>query len=240
MRAYSCTRSGNATDVSFRPKRSLSKVTFRPERSPSQLSFRPERSGGEEPAFPLRAQVVQEETRSFAALRMTIQRIGRVVGLALLGASVMSAWNVNAQSINVGQSPVTSTKGGHVQFVAEPQIVAGGKPATVLLHFKVDAGFHINSHTPKSEMLIPTKIAVEETPDLNVKGVDFPQGVPYSFSFEPKEKLDVYTGDFTLTAHLVTKPGQHSIKAALHYQACDAAACYPPKLLPLEQPFAAK
>lgn len=156
----------------------------------------------------------------------------------------MRAWNTHAgtafaQTMDVGQ-PTPPVKGGHVTFTAEPQTVAANRPATVLLHFHVDAGFHINSHQPKSDMLIPTKIAVEDLPSGSVSTVDFPQGTLYSFSFEPKNKLDVYTGDFTLAAHLTSKPGAQVMKAALHYQACDASACYPPKLLPVSQPFTAR
>ncbi len=151
------------------------------------------------------------------------------------------AWNgqVYAQMMDVGQR-VPAAKGSHVTFAAEPQSVAANRPVTLALRFHVDPGFHINSHAPKSDMLIPTKIAVEDLPQGNVSAVDFPQGTPYSFSFEPKNKLDVYTGDFTLVAHLTAKPGQQTLKAALHYQACDASACYPPKLLAVEQPFTAK
>ena len=164
------------------------------------------------------------------------------VGVLLLN---VRAWNSNAvlaygQQMNVGQPGTGARSAGHVSFTAEPQTVAANRSATVVLHFHVDPGFHINSHTPKSEMLIPTKIAVEDLPAGNVSAVDFPPGTPYSFAFEPKNKLDVYTGDFTLVAHLSTKPGQQTLKAALHYQACDAAACYPPKLLPIEQPFTAR
>lgn len=146
---------------------------------------------------------------------------------------------VQAQQINVGQAAPSGPR-GHVQFAAEPQTIAAGKPTTLQLRFHVDPGFHINSHTPKSEMLIPTKIAVEDAPDMSVTGVDFPQGTLYSFSFEPKEKLDVYTGDVTLTVHLTAKPGAHTLKGALRYQACDSTACYPPKMLLVEQPFTAK
>ncbi|MEK6396716.1 MAG: protein-disulfide reductase DsbD domain-containing protein [Terriglobus sp.] len=143
----------------------------------------------------------------------------------------------HAQSINAGQSPLRKQ---HVDFVAEGQTIAANKPAVLKLHLKVENGFHINSHVPKSEMLIPTKLAVVETPDADVKDVDFPAGIPFSFAFEPKQKLDVYQGDVILTAHLTAKPGQHTLKAALHYQACDQAACYPPKTLQIEQPFTAK
>lgn len=138
------------------------------------------------------------------------------------------------------QSMSAMPKGGHVTFIAEGQSIAAGKPATVALHFRVDQGFHINSHAPKSDMLIPTKILVEDMNGAEVSDVSFPVGTPYSFAFEPKTKLDVYTGDVMLTAHVKAKPGTYTLKAALHYQACDQAACYPPKTLPVEQPFIVK
>ncbi len=131
-------------------------------------------------------------------------------------------------------------KGEHVDFIAEGQSIAADKPGVVTLHFRVDPGFHINSHSPKSDMLIPTKLLVEDLNGAEVATVDFPPGNPYSFAFEPKTKLDVYTGDVALTAHVKAKPGSYTLKAALHYQACDQAACYPPKTLKLEQPFTAR
>ncbi len=182
-----------------------------------------------------------------ASLRRKLNRF-RMVPLVMVAAGVVllnaRAWNATAgmayaQTMDVGQHP-QAPRGGHVSFAAEPQTVAANRAVVLELHFHVDPGFHINSHAPKSDMLIPTRIAMEDLPNGSVSAVDFPQGMPYSFSFEPKNKLDVYTGDFTLIAHLTTKPGPQTLKAALHYQACDASACYPPKLLPVEQPFVAK
>lgn len=145
----------------------------------------------------------------------------------------------HAQALNVGQP--SPAKKEHVEFVPEAQTVAAGQPATVKLHFRVEAGFHINSHTPKSDVLIPTKLTVAMVgDDPEVTNVDFPAGEPFSFAFEPKQKLDVYQGDVVLTAHLKAKSGQHTLKAELYYQACDHAACYPPKKLPIEQPYTAK
>jgi hypothetical protein len=144
-----------------------------------------------------------------------------------------------AQSINAGAS--SPPKKGHVDFIADGQSVAANQPATVRLHFRVDPGFHINSHTPKSDVLIPTKLTVAMVgDDPEVTAVDFPVGEPFAFAFEPKQKLDVYQGDVVLTAHLKAKPGAHSIKAELYYQACDQAACYPPKKLSFEQPYTAR
>ena len=152
---------------------------------------------------------------------------------------VKHALPVEAQSINAGVAAPAKT--GHVDFIAEGQSVPANQAATVRLHFLVDHGFHINSHTPKSDVLIPTKLTVATVgADPEVTNVDFPAGEPFAFAFEPKQKLDVYQGDVVLTAHLKAKPGPHSIKAELYYQACDQAACYPPKKLAIEQPYTAK
>jgi hypothetical protein len=45
-----------------------------------------------------------------------------------------------------------------VAYAAEAQTVAAGKPAVLELRFHVADGFHVNSHTPKSEMLIATTL----------------------------------------------------------------------------------
>lgn len=158
------------------------------------------------------------------------------LGSAVAGVSLPSAARAVLQSVSSG-----TVRGGHVTFLADGQSVAANQPATVTLHFQVQPGFHINSHTPKSDMLIPTRLTVAMvTGDPEVTAVDFPVGTPFTFAFEPKQKLDVYQGDVVLTAHLKAAPGQHILKAELAYQACDQAACYPPKKLPLEQPFTAK
>jgi DsbC/DsbD-like thiol-disulfide interchange protein len=173
-------------------------------------------------------------------LAITVAGIAATAGLVVALGSINRLWTpALAQTMNAGVP--AAPKGGHVTFIADGQSIAANKPATLQLHFRVDDGFHINSHTPKSDMLIPTKIIVVDSSDVQVADVDFPTGTPYAFAFEPKTKLDVYTGDVTLTAHIkAAKPGAYTLKAALHYQACDQAACYPPKTLALEQPFTAK
>lgn len=171
--------------------------------------------------------------------RLTYFLTTTVMAFAVLSAVTLSLsalrGSASAQSMSA-----PAPKGGHVTFIADGQSIAAGRPATLALHFRVDPGFHINSHTPKSDMLIPTKILVEDMNGAEVSDVSFPAGTPYSFAFEPKTKLDVYTGDVTLTAHVKARPGTYTLKGALHYQACDQAACYPPKTLSVEQPFTAK
>lgn len=116
--------------------------------------------------------------------------------------------------------------------------ITRGKPGTVDLHFRVDSGFHINSNTPKSEFLIPTVLKLTAPTDIVVGKVIYPPGEEMSFPFAPDEKLSVYTGVFILgvvvrpLASVV--PARYAFHGQLKYQACDKAACYPPKQLPVD------
>ncbi|MGI4854013.1 MAG: protein-disulfide reductase DsbD N-terminal domain-containing protein [Janthinobacterium lividum] len=165
---------------------------------------------------------------------------GAVSAVSLGSAMAGGSFHPSAVAAFLQGASSLTGRGGHVSFLADGQNVAANQPGVIMLHFKVDPGFHINSHTPKSDMLIPTKLLVEDLNGAAVSAVDFPQGTPYSFAFEPKTKLDVYSGDVALTAHVKAKPGSYVLKGALHYQACDQTACYPPKTLALEQPFTAR
>jgi DsbC/DsbD-like thiol-disulfide interchange protein len=127
-----------------------------------------------------------------------------------------------------------------VIYAAEQQNVTAGKRSVLELNFRVVDGFHVNSHTPKSELLIPTKITLQPAAGVKAEEVEYPAGQSYSFSFDPSEKLDVYSGAFTVKLPVVAEAGTHTVEATLRYQACDHAACYPPKSLPVQVIFTAK
>lgn len=153
----------------------------------------------------------------------------------------MVAGLLMAAQVAVGQQLDAPVKPkGHVSFVAEQQSVAAGKRGVLELHFRVDDGFHVNSHTPKSELLIPTQVTLQQAAGVKTEGLEFPAGTAYSFSFQPGEKLDVYSGGFTVKVPVVAQAGEHTLDGTLRYQACDHAACYPPKTLPVQILFTAK
>ena len=115
--------------------------------------------------------------------------------------------------------------------------VKAGQPAKVDLKFRVLDGFHVNSNVPHSTYLIATKIKLDPTADIQVGKITYPLGKDMAFPFAPDEKLNVYSGDFTVTAGLSAArraaPGQHKLTGELTYQACNDRACYPPKKLPV-------
>jgi len=121
-----------------------------------------------------------------------------------------------------------------VKFLYPEQVsVPANQDSVVELHFAVNPGLHINSHTPREKSFIPTQLLVVEPPGLTVKNVDFPAGSDFTSAADPGEKLSVYTGEFVLRAHVKAQTGDHLIQAQLRYQACDATSCYPPRKAPV-------
>jgi DsbC/DsbD-like thiol-disulfide interchange protein len=146
---------------------------------------------------------------------------------------------LTAQQVGTLDAPSVKPK-SYVVYGAEPQNVAAGKRSVLELHFRVLDGYHVNSHMPKSELLIPTRIELQPSAGVKADAVEYPSGTPYSFSFDPSEKLDVYSGAFTVKLPVVAEAGAHTVDGTLRYQACDHAACYPPKSLPIQVIFTAK
>jgi len=130
-------------------------------------------------------------------------------------------------------------KSPSVSLVAAPlTTITRGKPGSVPLTFRISEGFHINSNKPKSEFLIPTILKMDAPTDIALEKTTYPAGQDISLPFEPTEKLNVYTGEFTLGVkvrplHSVVA-GKYKLHGNLKYQACDNAACYPPKQVPVE------
>ena len=119
----------------------------------------------------------------------------------------------------------------------DPVSVTRGQGGPVTIHFRVPPGYHINSNTPKSEFLIPTALKLDAPTDIAITKMTYPPGKEMTFPFSPDEPLNVYTGDFAVSMTIrplhTVQPGKYAIHGDLKYQACDNAACYPPKTLPV-------
>ncbi len=116
--------------------------------------------------------------------------------------------------------------------------VAPGSSVKVPLTFRLSEGYHINSNVPRSELLIPTVLALHApSPQVSIR-IAYPKGEDVAFDFEPNQKLSVYEGEFIITARIraarAATPGVHTVRGTLKYQACNDRACFPPKTLPVE------
>jgi hypothetical protein len=140
-----------------------------------------------------------------------------------------------ATTLAVAQVP---GKAPTVSMASVPLTTAQRAQATMVnLNFRVPPGYHINSNAPKSEFLIPTALKMDLPTDIILGKIEYPAGEETTFPFSPDEKLSVYSGDFTVAVAVhplkSVTPGKYVIHGVLRYQACDNAACYPPKALPV-------
>lgn len=164
------------------------------------------------------------------------QRFGfRVQGSGLLVLLLaLAGAGVSAQEIQLGGMRAAAQK-GHVFLVSEAIEVAAGKPQMVELRFHVEPGFHINSHTPLDELLIPTVLKVDGGRGLKVGSEEYQKGSSFRLSVAGSggqgEMMDVYQGDFRVNVRLVVPKGASTLTGTLRYQACDQIACFPPKTL---------
>jgi hypothetical protein len=156
----------------------------------------------------------------------TISRWAAIVGLLNLALMMRS------QSPLADSTSRSIARGAPVEYLFPEQVtIAVGKASPVALHFRVASGFHINSHTPKEESLIPTAFSVPESSGVRLASASYPDGEDFILPLDPSTRLSVYTGEFTIQTRLVAEHGNHLVQASLHYQACDKSACYPPRTI---------
>lgn len=175
------------------------------------------------------------ELPSNRIFEMTNARAGRpafhLCSVGKLFFALLVAAAVSASGQTLGKAP-------SLTMVPVALVTAQrAKQTMVNLNFRIPRGYHINSNTPKSEFLIPTSLRMDLPTDIVLGKIEYPAGEDASFPFSPDEKLSVYSGDFTIAVavhplHSVV-PGKYEMHGVLRYQACDNAACYPPKNLPV-------
>ena len=153
---------------------------------------------------------------------------------ASIGAVALSlaALSTGAQSPLVDSSSRSIAKTSTVEYLFPEQIsVPAGKASPVALHFRIAQGFHINSHTPKEDYLIPTTFSIPADSGVQLASATYPAGTEFTLPVDPDTKLSVYTGEFAIQTHIVAARGNHLVNASLRYQACDNNACMPPKTI---------
>ena len=139
-----------------------------------------------------------------------------------------------AQQIQLGGfDRASEAKKPHVSLLSDAVTVQAGKAQDVELRFHVDEGFHINSHTPKDELLLPTMLKLDGSGGTKLLGEIYPPGSAFRLDVGAGEILDVYQGEFRIAMRVVAPHGASTLDGVLKYQACDKAACYPPRTLPV-------
>jgi thiol:disulfide interchange protein DsbD len=121
-------------------------------------------------------------------------------------------------------------------FLSVDKIRIGGA-FKIGIRARIEDGWHINSHQPLEEFLVPTKIKFDSTAELEISEVVYPPGKLQRFQFS-ETPLSVYEGEITVWATVSASSrlslGERTISGKFFYQACNDVSC----LAPNETPFA--
>lgn len=115
-----------------------------------------------------------------------------------------------------------------------PARAAAGSKVPVAVELTIGAGWHVNSHSPSEEFLIPTDVALKSTGG-KLSPVRYPKQLEKRFGFYEKP-LRVYAGTVRFETELeipASATGEVSVSGALSYQACNDQQCFPPAEIPL-------
>ena len=113
-------------------------------------------------------------------------------------------------------------------------VVKKGATVDVKLSATLNEGFHLNSHTPTEDYLIPLTLKWEGP--LEAVDVVYPKPQMETYSFDPKP-LSVLTGQFPLVtkfkAPATASLGPVTLSGKIRYQACNSNSCFAPKTVPV-------
>ncbi|MFN2385524.1 MAG: protein-disulfide reductase DsbD family protein [Thermoanaerobaculia bacterium] len=99
---------------------------------------------------------------------------------------------------------------------------------TLRVQVRIAEGWHVNSHRPSEDYLIPTALTSSPIPGVRWDDPVYPPGVMRKFSFS-KSPLSVYEGQFVIAVPVRWGSASPPVLAGqLEYQACNDTQCLPP------------
>jgi thiol:disulfide interchange protein DsbD len=106
-----------------------------------------------------------------------------------------------------------------------------GTEFKLAVEVNVAEGWHINSHQPYDEYLIPTSLNIQNTPNFKLNKVVYPEAhdLKLAFSESPLSVWEgtVYKGALVEVDSDIT-PGTYPLIVELEYQACNDISCQAP------------
>ena len=134
-----------------------------------------------------------------------------------------------ASSSLLAQSPDVTAR------LVAPATVSPGSRTTLAIEMTIGGKWHVNSHTPSEEFLVPTNVVVN-APKAATSPVRYPKHVEKKFGFWEKP-LRVYEGTVRFETDLSVPPGASgkiAVTGKVSYQACNDQQCFPPAEIAVE------
>jgi suppressor for copper-sensitivity B len=115
--------------------------------------------------------------------------------------------------------------------LADRTAYEAGGTARIGARVTIEKEWHVNSHKPTFDYLIPTVLDLELPAGWPDETVRYPAAKMQSFAFE-NQPLAVYDGEVAILSEVRipagTKPGTFPVRVSLHYQSCNKSQCLPP------------
>jgi hypothetical protein len=162
----------------------------------------------------------------------------RAIARTLAAVCVAFVCSLPAQAQLLAQEQLLA-QGRGPQLTVEPieivTVVRGGS-ARLTIPLRVNRGYHVNSHLPSEEFLVPTVVHLNPQEGIMIVKITYPEGETMKFSFAGKDSLSVYSGSFEVTAEVRASHGaglgRQRVHGEVRYQACDDRQCFPPRSTP--------
>jgi thiol:disulfide interchange protein DsbD len=154
-------------------------------------------------------------------------RRAAVLAVLLIVASI-SAWSWDG-------GPTVAVK-----VIGPSEFFQPGAERTVSVEIAIFAPFHINSHLPAEEFLIPTVVNIKPLVGVKIVRVDYPQGELKKFIFS-ESPMSVYEGTVRIAVVLALSAdfaGKEVVfGGTVGYQACDSNSCLAPDEAAFDEKF---
>ena len=149
--------------------------------------------------------------------------------LSLVSAALLAALCVATAA--GAQTPFGRVQKAKLDTAWDRLSYAPGSTARLAAIVDVDEGWHIQSHTPSFEYLIPTELELELPDGFAEPQLTYPDHKMWQSGFEA-EPLAVYDGQTILIAEIEipadVQASSLELEVTLRYQACDDRVCVAP------------
>ncbi len=138
-------------------------------------------------------------------------------------AALFGLWLVAPFALAAAPDPASLLTVG----AAVTRAPADGK-ITLRVEATLAAGWHVNSHHPSEDYLIPTEVKLEAVEGVRFGEPRYPEGKSQKFSFS-QAPLSVYAGEFSIDVPLeVSGTATPPIAGSVAFQACNDTQCLAP------------
>ncbi|HEX2642004.1 MAG TPA: protein-disulfide reductase DsbD domain-containing protein, partial [Thermoanaerobaculia bacterium] len=118
-----------------------------------------------------------------------------------------------------------------LKLEADRTAYEAGTTARIAALVEIEHGWHVNSHQPTFDYLIPTVLNIHPPAGWPEEKILYPAAALKTFAFAD-QPLSVYDGQIVIEADVAvpagTPAGDVPVRATLDYQACNDSQCLPP------------